>query len=537
MTTLDLTLASSRNLGSILEKQAQLAGDRPCLLADDAVCSYAEADAITNSMANGLRQLGVGFGDRVALLVESGIDAILVTLAVSKLGAVWIPVNTEYRGAWLEETLARSRPKALIVDAELLERIEPVRNKLQCDFLIVNGGAALPQGAVSLQALKGAPPVALDMSRIGYGDTAAVLWTSGTTGRSKGVMQSHNAWIRSAESGNRSMGTRADDVVYNCLPIYNSGAWTGNILRALVAGIPCAIDARFSVSTFWDRVRFYGATQTLTIGAMHMFLWKLPERPDDADNTLRVVNFIPVPYQLILPFCRRYGIEAIVQGFGQSEIMAMLYRSDGPGLKGGKPGALGSKCHDDFDLALLDDEGQPVAPGAIGEFCIRQRTPYVVFNGYLDDPEATRELYSGEWYRTGDLGRQDQDGDYYFFDRKKDCVRYKGRNISSFEVESTVRQHPAVQDVAAFGVPSAELESESELKLDIVLKPGAKADAAAIARFINDNAPYYVVPRYIEFAQELPYTPTRKLQKFKLREKGLAGPVWDRDASGFELKR
>jgi crotonobetaine/carnitine-CoA ligase len=163
--------------------------------------------------------------------------------------------------------------------------------------------------------------------------------------------------------------------------------------------------------------------------------------------------------------------------------------------------------------------------------------PHFIFSGYFDDPAATEAAYEGQWYKTGDLLKRDDDGYYYFSDRKKDAVRYKGRNISTFEVELAARRHPAIADCAAFGVPSEELASESEIKLDVILKPGADLEAEALAQFINDNAPYFFVPRYIEFVDSLPYTPTNKVQKFKLREAGVTPGTWDGRAAGFKAQR
>jgi crotonobetaine/carnitine-CoA ligase len=342
-------------------------------------------------------------------------------------------------------------------------------------------------------------------------------------------------WIRAAENANRDFGTSDGDIAYNCLPLYNSAAWVANIYRALVAGIPCAIDDHFSVHAFWDRLRFYGATQTMTLGAMHMFLWNEPPRADDADNPLRMANMVPMPERLLRPFCERFGIEGITQGFGQSEIMLMLSRKDTP-HKQWKPNALG-ELSQGVELRMLEDDGSEAGPGEVGEFCVKETSPHTIFNGYFDNPGANEAAFAGGWYHTGDLGIRDADGDYFFVDRKKDVIRYKGRNVASLQVESVAMQHPAVQTAAVYGVPSQELDSEHEIKLDAVLRPGAQVSSEELARFINANAPYFCVPRYIEFVSELPYTPTNKVQKYKLRERGVTPQSWDRVAAGFTLER
>lgn len=523
----------ARTVGAVLRHQAHTRPDRIFLKEGSRALTFGACNEAANRIAAGLREMGAAAGDRVAIFMHSRIEYILVVLAINKLGAVWVPINTDYKGQWLSDTINGSKPKLLMTDAMLFARVQEISNELTCQEILLAGGHV--PGQRNLAEFDSYPAAEPDMTLIRPGDTAAILWTSGTTGKPKGVMQSHNAWIRTAEIGNLAFETRDDDVVYNCLPLYNSAAWSANVLRALVAGIPCALDERFSVSQFWDRIRFYGATQTISVGAGHMFLWNQPPREDDADNPLRIATMVPIPHDLIDPFCVRYGIQALTQGFGQSEIMALMGKTNRPGIAA-KPHVLGQP-HDDLEVRLLDDTGNEVAVGEVGEFCVRPRRDNVIFNGYFENPEATASAFFGDWYRMGDLGKRDADGDYYFVDRKKDFIRYKGRNISSFEVESVAGKHPAVAAAAVFGLPSAELDSESEVKLNVVLKPGTSLAPAALARFINDHAPYFLVPRFIEICQELPYTPTGKVEKYKLRSLGVTSATWDRLASDFELAR
>jgi crotonobetaine/carnitine-CoA ligase len=538
MAALDLTDPAERNLGLILRRHAERSPDSVFLMDGENRLSFAATNEAVNRFAVGLTELGVGRGDRIAIFMHSRVEFILLVLAVNKLGAVWVPVNTDYKGSWLTDTINDSKAKALVTDDELLDRVIEVRSHIHCDQLLVAHDGPKPihaEHCVSLGDFNALAPQEPDLGSIYYGDTAAILWTSGTTGKPKGVMQSHNAWLRAAESGNINFETRAGDVAYNCLPLYNSAAWSASIFRALVAGIPCGLDRRFSVTEFWNRIRYYGATQTMSLGAMHMFLWNMPEQADDADNPLRVASMVPMPQTLIDPFCRRFGIELITQGFGQSEIMAMIGKINRPGVPA-KPNVLGT-VNEELEVRLLDDEGGEVPVGEVGEFCVRPLAPHAIFNGYFDQPEATKNAFFGDWYRMGDLGRRDTDGDFYFVDRKKDYIRYKGRNISSFEVELVAQKHPAVAAAAAFGVRSDELEWEHEIKLDVIVKPDTSVTPDELARFINDNAPYFLVPRYIELRDALPYTPTNKVEKYKLRARGVTPETWDRMKSGFELMR
>jgi crotonobetaine/carnitine-CoA ligase len=541
MHIIDLQDSRNRIPFRILCLHADAIGDDPYLLSDERSYSFNQGNAVVNAYAHGLRRLGLRAGERLMIYMHSCVEFVLLTLAANKLGAQWVPVNTDYRGDWLVETINASKGAVLATDANLLERLRPVEHELRYGRLLLRGPADSAgegfarRGVMSFDELADHSDAEPETKHIGYGDPAAVLWTSGTTGRPKGVIQSHNVWIRAAVNNDRLYGTRAGDVTYNCLPLYNSAAWVANIYRALSTGIPCALDEQFSVSKFWDRIRHYGATQTMTLGAMHMFLWNEPRRADDADNPLRVASMVPMPQKLIAPFCERFGMEAIVQGLGQSEVMPILSKSETPAAQY-KPNALG-KLFEDMEVKLLRDDGEEAGPGEVGEFSIRPLAPHVIFSGYFDDPEATKKAYRGEWYCTGDLGMRDADGDYFFVDRKKDYIRYKGRNISSLQVEGIAASHPAVKAAAVYGVASDTLESEHEIKLDVILKPGQQLRPEELARYINERAPYFCVPRYIELVTELPYTPTQKLEKYKLRARGITASAWDRLESGFELQR
>jgi len=225
----------------------------------------------------------------------------------------------------------------------------------------------------------------------------------------------------------------------------------------------------------------------------------------------------------------------IAQGYGQSEAFTVLNRVD-DGQRRWKPNSTGAPLPS-FDVRLLDDDDVEVPVGEVGEFCVRPEEPYTLFNGYFENAEATAAAFRNLWYHTGDLGRRDEDGEFYFFDRKADYMRYKGRNVSSFAVEAAVNAHPAVSESAAYGVTSEHLESECEIKVEVVLQPDKELSPEELATFVNENAPYFFVPRYIEFVTELPHTPSGRVRKFQLREHDVTDATWDREAAGFILKR
>jgi crotonobetaine/carnitine-CoA ligase len=514
---------ASTTLHDLLRQRASERPDVAYVVAEGSSWTYAEADTLADRAAAALDRLGVGVGDRVGVL--SGNNPLLVPLAfgTNRLGAAWVPTNTDYKGSWLRQTLDDSAAKVLVVDPTFVSRVEQVRDRSSSEHLVVG-----------LEPLFG-DDLSHPEPEVHPGTTAAVLWTSGTTGRSKGVMQSHAAWLRAARSGAASAGTRDGDVLYCCLPLYNSASWVSCIYRALVAGVTVAIDGRFSVGEFWDRTRRFGATQAFTLGSMHMFLWQQPERSDDGDNPVRTMGAVPMPDALLDPFKRRFGIERIQQGYGQSEVMGLISRVDDGSITW-NDGSVGVPLPG-IEVRLLDDDDREVLSGEVGEFCVRPLEPHTIFNGYLGNPEATLAAFRNLWYHTGDLGRRDADGQFHFVDRKADLIRHKGRSVASAAVEAAVRAHPAVADVAAFGVATAELVSEAEIMVAVVLTEGSATTADDLARFVNETAPYFFVPRFIDIVDDLPRTPTGKVQKFDLRGKGITSTTWDREAVGFEVRR
>jgi len=244
---------------------------------------------------------------------------------------------------------------------------------------------------------------------------------------------------------------------------------------------------------------------------------------------------VPMPAALREPFKRRFGIETLYEGYGQSEIMTLLTRGD-DGTIDWAPNSAGLPVPG-VEVRLLDDEDREVQAGQVGEFCVRPEEPYMLFNGYFGNAKATVESCRNLWYHTGDLGRTDPSGQYFFVDRKADYLRYKGRSVSSFAIESAVSAHPDVAECAAFGVVSAELTSEAEVMVAVVRRPGTDLSPDGLARFVNDTAPYFFVPRYIDFVLELPHTPTGRVQKFALRQRGVTATTWDRDAVAFQIRR
>ncbi len=538
---LSLDNNEDRILGKILQAQAALTPDAHYLITDDVTVTFGQADEQTNRLAAGLAELGVNREDRVVLLLSNRPEMVLLTLAVNKLAGVWVPINTDFRGEWLLDSIAGSLPTVIVTEQKFVPRLAEIEDKLPAAQIVVlcdtdaDAGEQL-DNSISYDQLLAHPPIVPDFSNQDYGDTCAILWTSGTTGKSKGVMQSHNNWIRAIVNGaSVAYDTQEDDLCYCPLPLYNSGAWITCVYRALIEGIPCVLENKFSVSNFWERINHFGATQTFAIGAMGSFLMANPESPEDRNNTLRKAYIVPMAPDMWKPFEQRFDMELVSSGLGMSECLLIMNHNNCdekvPSYALGLPPA-------DLEVKLCDDDGDEVEPGTPGEICLRPKAPNIIFKAYFNNPEAMASSFRGDWFLTGDMARFDPEcGAYFFADRKKDAVRFAGRNISTLEVESVVRRHPGVADVAAYGIPVEGMEAEDELKLSVIRKPGAELTAEGLCTFINENAPYFFVPRYLDFVDSLPYTPTQKVQKFQLREQGNTETTWDLRASGFKVRR
>ena len=529
----DLSDPKSRVVGKVLREQAAHVGDTVWLHSDDRKVTFAEAESLVNRYARGLIAAGVEKGESVAMLVDPSIEAVLLGMAVARAGALFTTINTDFHTRFLEEAFGQAEARLLIVDAGYLPRLDklPSLAGIQRVFAIGDGPPieTIAHGPVEDWLSLSDDPVE---EAAGWLDPVQCWWSSGTTGKPKGILHSHSSVLMQCTAYNREY--LQGEVLYACTPLYLGSAWSGSLWPSLVYGVTAAIDARFSVSRFWDRIRHYKATQAFTLGAMHILLWKQPPSPRDTDHPLRRYVAIPMPTDLIPKFKKRFGIGAMSQGYGTSETFRVF---DAPDDDSDKTGALIGTPVQRYEVALLDADDLPVPVGTGAEICVRPREPGHLFLGYFGDPQRTLDSWTNLWHHTGDMAVLKEDGLYYFADRKKDYIRYKGRSLSMFEIEQVIDKHPEVADVAAYGIQSAELESESELMIAVVGRPDAEVTAEQLARFINDEAPYFYVPRFIRFIDELPRNAHGRIQKNELRDEGVTGDTWDREVTDFVVTR
>jgi crotonobetaine/carnitine-CoA ligase len=510
-----------RIVGDALRRQAERHPDAALLEFGNLSQSYGQFDASANRLAALLRRLGVSKGDRVALMMPNSPEFLWSWFAAAKLGAIYVPINTDYLGDILRYQLAKAEVSHIVIDAGFLGRLADVASGVPTlRHVVLRGEADTALPGLSITNISEMQREAPDDPGViqHYTDPHAISFTSGTTGPSKGVLATNCHVATFALDWIECTGFRPDDRLYSCLPQFHAIAtWLG-FLPTILSGASAFIVDRFSASRFWDDIRAARATVAHGIFSMVPILLKQPPRPDDATQPARVFYI----GQQNDEFERRFNCR-IVEVFGSTETGIVTYTPLDTPRKKGSCGLANSRT---FDVKLVDDEDREVPAGQVGEIVVRPRQPWSMLREYYGMPSETIQAFRNLWFHTGDAARADEDGYLYFVDRKKDAIRRRGENISSFELESVVNRIPQVLECAAIAVKS-EL-SEDDVKIAIVRQPGTELSAEEVWAFCDAHMPRFWVPRYVEFRDALPKTPNQKVQKYLLRERSGEGDLHDR---------
>ena len=509
---------------------------------DNPALTFAGIDELSNRIANGLAARGIKSGDRVAMFLPNCEYFLAIWFALAKLGAVEVPIADTSKGDFLRHQLAITTPRLVLTTPELTHRLAEVADVVApIDVILVAAGGDDPEPSANhmlnlaafTDLLQGDPtPPNVDVRPQ---DLSTILFTSGTTGPSKGVLMSHAQMYFFAEECVQMTRLASSDVYMTSFPLIHGNAQILTVYAALIAGAQCVVYPRFSASDWSRRVRASGATVTNTLGATMSFICAQPADAEDGNNALRCVYAAPLAPDLEPVFSARFGKVDYVNAFGQTEISLPFVTPPGVPVPQGAVGVLVDQW---FDVLLADPEtDEPVAPGEVGELLVRPKVPNIICSGYSGMPEKTVEAWRNLWFHTGDAMRRDDEGWYYFVDRVKDALRRRGENISSFEVESVVRSHPAVDECAVVAAPAEEEGGEDEVKVCVVVGDGADFQPADLIAWCDARMPYFMVPRYIEVLESLPRTVSEKVQKKLLRERGVTPQTWDRVAEKCLLAR
>jgi crotonobetaine/carnitine-CoA ligase len=493
------------------------------------------ADAAAR-IAGALAGFGVDRGDRVATLIENSSEAMLAWWGIVAGGAVAVPINTAYKGEYLRHQLADSGARVLLVESDLADRAERVVDEIPSLEHLVVLGAAEPNVQTPVhrwEELLAADP--RPFADVRPSDLATFIYTGGTTGPSKGCMLSHAYHGTLSRQIGVCWRRTEDDVVWTPLPLFHFNAIVTAVLGPLLYGGRAAIYRRFSVSNFWSEMNRVGATVTSTLGTMAYLLANDIERPEqprsgapEANTSLRLIGAAPLPVEIDQALRQRFGVDTFSGAYGVTE--ASLVSWQPPGVEN-RPNAAGVINDEFFDVRIFDDDDGELPRGTDGEIVLRPKRPHTMFEGYWGRPDATVETSRNWWYHTGDIGRIDDDGYLFFVDRKADYLRRRGENISSFEVERIVVQHPALADVAVHAVPS-EL-TEDDLKITATVREEGSVTEEELFRWCIEQLPYFALPRYIELRAELPRSPVGRVLKRDLRDETKTDAWWDAGASGI----
>ncbi len=523
-----------RMLGSILEEQAVIHGDRLFLdFRGQVQVSYKLLNENANRFANGFLDKGIGKDTKVALLLPNCPEYLYCWFGLAKIGAVMVPINTAHKGELLKYIIDSSDAEAIVTDAALIGRIREVETDLsKVRWILLRGSSAETRsGEIKTSALADlmeasdeSPP-----ANVRHSDPMSILYTSGTTGPSKGVVMSHSYYYYAARTIGQGMEDGPDDVLYTCLPLFHVNAQVCTVLAALLFDARVAMYEHFSASTFWDEISRSHATVFLALGAMGNILYKAPPHKDDTDHNTRLAMVVPPPEDLE-GFERRFGLRVVYETFGLTEGIVAPPAIIEPR----RPGCCGRPA-DGAEVQIVGDDDIALDPYQTGEIVMRPQEPYTMMSGYYKMPNETLQACRNLWFHTGDLGYMDEDGLLYFVGRKKEAIRRRGENISAFEVERIVDQHPSVLESAAIAVPS-EL-SEDDVKIVVVLREGEVVTPEELIGFCESRMAYFMVPRFVEFRDALPKTPTQRIEKYKLQEKGNTPETWDRERAGYQLSR
>ncbi|MGJ7610653.1 MULTISPECIES: ATP-dependent acyl-CoA ligase [unclassified Variovorax] len=513
---------AQRTLPAMLQRQAALFGSRALLRIAGRTWAHRDAAQAAAVRAGALAQAGVARGDRVAVMCGNRIEFLESFLGAGWLGAVVVPINSASMGPQIEYFLANSEAKLLVIEAGFLERLSTAdlgRTALREVWVVGDAQAAswpAPAGVRVVPYPEGGEPVA--PASVQPGDALAILYTSGTTGPAKGVICPHAQYFWWGVNSAEVLGVGADDVLCTTLPLFHINA-LNTFAQAALTGSEVVFESRFSASGFWPAMRASGATVVYLLGAMVPILLAQPEGEGERDHRVRTGLGPGVPSAAGVAFKARTGV-ALLEGYGSTETnFAIATAPDSP--RGGVMGWLRAG----FEARVADEDDAALPPGEAGELLLRADEPYAFASGYFNMPGKTVEAWRNLWFHTGDRVVRDADGAFRFVDRIKDAIRRRGENISSFEVEQVLLSHPGVASCAVYPVRS-EL-AEDEVMAALVAREGVAIDPVELARFCEGRLPYFAVPRYIDLLADLPRTENGKVQKFKLRERGVGPQTWD----------
>ena len=517
-----------RTLGYILEDTTKRKADDPFFYFEDKKFSYNETNMYANKVANGYMFLGIKKGDKVTTMLPNCPEFLFNWFGLAKLGAVDSAINTAYKGDLLRHVIVNSRSRALLIHEDFVERIIPIQDELHgLEKVIVYGpsGKAIEGEikfpVITFEELMSHSPDFSAPEEVHYHDPLQIIYTSGTTGPSKGVVLSHNAMYHYAMDAIESLEMKSSDIFFSCMPLFHVNIRFFAIVPALLNDTSFAMVERFSASRFWDDIRRYNATVFCLLGVMSSFVLKQPPSTNDKDNPARMFWGGPLSVEQVKEFEERFDLKIYTGYFGMTEanwITSLNVKEMDEFKEEGRWAnvlGMGRENKYRYEVKVVDDYDNEVPAGQSGELICRPTRPFSMMSEYINMPEKTKDAFRNLWFHTGDIVRKDEEGFFYFVDRKKDYIRRRGENISSFEVEATVNSNPKVAESAAIGIEAAE--AEEEVLTVIRLREGESLSPQELYEWCEERMAKFMIPKYMKIVDEIPKTPTERVEKYKLR--------------------
>ena len=532
-------------LVNAVRAQASIHGDRDFLSFEDGPSlSFADFDRLTDCLAAGLHDLGLQAGERLLALLTNSREFMLTMIATHKLRAVFVPINTELRGSFLEHQVRNSSPRVVVADDGLIDRFNAVdTSSIEIETVIrvadgTSGSTALPDSLAGVQDLRiegllDTTPRPQSLTDPEPSDVCTIMYTSGTTGPSKGVLMPQGHCYLFGLGTVAAMELTEADRYFCCMPLFHANGLFMQVYASLLAGASCHVTKRFSVSDWLDVVRGEQITVTNALGVMPEFIFRSPPTPNDRDHRLTRILAIPVAEEWGSAMEERFGV-VLRQGFGMTEVNMVSYSDiEDPVL----PGCAGPPLSDFFEVVVADPATDIEVPrNEVGEILVRPKVPFCFNVGYFKMPEKTVEAWRNLWFHTGDAGRIDDEGRLFFVDRIKDRIRRRGENISSYELEQALNEHPSVIESAAVGLRVAQAGGEDEIKA-VLAVAGETPEPSEFLDWCVPRMPRHMVPRYLEFVDELDKTASGKIRKQAIRDAGVSSETWDRESVGYVVPR
>jgi len=507
------------NVRELLETQAEKYSDKTYLYYEDQEVSYRDFNETSNKVANSFKALDVDKGQMVAVMLPNCPEYLYSWMGLNKIGAIEVPINTGFQENEIEYILHHSGSSAIVIHEDyypFLEKI-PKENIPALNHIIFLGTGKLPTEAIPFSNLLDGKSE-LEPIDIPEDDPAVCIYTSGTTDRPKGVLNSHKGWVLTGQAYAYTVSITDKDRVMTPNPMFHANAQAYSTMGSLAAGASLILLKKFSTSRILEQARQYGATKMVLVQGVTPWVWGRPLMDNDGDNPVKTMIAGNVPAEIYKDFEERFQLKIqTIYSLTESTFAIMGPRE---GTQESKVGGIGVPMeHPDpaiiNEVKIIDGDGKECTAGVQGEIMIRN--PAIMIE-YYKDPDKTAETKIDGWIYTGDIGYRDEDGYIFFVGRKKEVIRRRGELIAPTEIEAVINSHPRVADSAVIGIPSGLGTGEEEVKAYVRLEPDTALSPEEIVKWCTDNLAAFKVPRYIEFREEFPRSAIGRIQKNELKK-------------------